>query len=103
MELHARKRVEITVEKRLMQTVVDLLDRDPEITGYTVLRTLGGRGHTGDRLPQPFSDVLDTVVVVTIVKAAVADRLVEALAPLIEEIVGIVAVSDVQVMRAGHF
>lgn len=103
MELHARKRLEITVEKRRLQTVVDILDADGEVTGYTVLRTLGGRGHTGERLPQPFSDVLDTVVVVAIVKAEVAERLVEALAPLIEEIVGIVSVSDVQVMRAGHF
>ena len=103
MELHARKRLEITVEKRRLQTVVDILDADGEVTGYTVLRTLGGRGHTGERLPQPYSDVLDTVVVVAIVKAEVAERLVEALAPLIEEIVGIVSVSDVQVMRAGHF
>lgn len=103
MELHARKRLEITVEKRRLQTVVDILDADGEVTGYTVLRTLGGRGHTGDRMPQPYSDVLDTVVVVAIVKAEVAERLVETLAPLIEEIVGIVAISDVQVMRAGHF
>jgi PII-like signaling protein len=103
MELHARKRLEITVEKRRLQTVVDILDADGEVTGYTVLRTLGGRGHTGDRMPQPYSDVLDTVVVVAIVKAEVAARLVETLAPLIEEIVGIVAISDVQVMRAGHF
>jgi nitrogen regulatory protein PII len=103
MALHARKKLEITVEKRRLQTVVDLLDQDGEVTGYTVLRTLGGRGHTGERLPQPYSDVLATVVVVAIVKAEVAERLVEALAPLIEEIVGIVSVSDVQVMRAGHF
>ena len=103
MELHARKRLEITVEKRRLQTVVDILDADGEVTGYTVLRTLGGRGHTGERLPQPYSDVLDTVVVVAIVKAEVAGRVVERLAPLLEEIVGIVAVSDVQVMRAGHF
>jgi PII-like signaling protein len=103
MELHARKRLDITVEKRRLQTVVDILDADGEVTGYTVLRTLGGRGHTGDRMPQPYSDVLDTVVVVAIVKAEVAARLVETLAPLIEEIVGIVAISDVQVMRAGHF
>ena len=103
MALHARKKLEIMVEKRRLQTVVDLLDQDGEVTGYTILRTLGGRGHTGERLPQPYSDVLDTVVVVTIVKAEVAERLVAALAPLIEEIVGIVAVSDVQVMRPGHF
>jgi hypothetical protein len=77
MELHARKRLEITVEKRRLQTVVDILDADGEVTGYTVLRTLGGRGHTGERLPQPYSDVLDTVVVVAIVKAEVAERLVE--------------------------
>jgi hypothetical protein len=103
MEMHARKRLEITVEKRRLQTVVDLLDADGEVTGYTVLPSLGGRGHTGTRLPQPYSDVLDTVIVVAIVKEAVADRLVEQLAPLIDRIVGIVAVSDVQVMRAGHF
>ena len=102
MEMHARKRLEITVEKRRLQTVVDLLDADGEVTGYTVLPSLGGRGHTGTRLPQPYSDVLDTVIVVAIVKEAVADRLVEQLAPLIDRIVGIVAVSDVQVIRAGH-
>ena len=103
MEMHRRKRVEITVEKRRLQTVIDLLDQDGEITGYTVLRSLGGRGHTGARAPQPYSDVLDTVVVVTIVKEAVAHRLLENLAPLIDEIIGIVAVGDVEVMRAGHF
>lgn len=103
MEMHHRKRLEITVEKRRLQTVLDLLDADGEVTGYTILPSLGGRGHTGARMPQPYSDVLDTVVVVAIVKEAVAARLVERLAPLIDEIVGIVALSDVQVMRAGHF
>jgi len=103
MTLHARKKLEITVEKRRLQAVVDLLDQDGEVTGYTILRTLGGRGHTGERIPQPYSDVLDTMVVVTIVKAEVAERLVATLVPLIEEIVGIVAVSDVQVIRPGHF
>ena len=103
MEMHQRKRLEITVEKRRLQTVIDLLDKDGEVTGYTVLPSLGGRGHTGARAPQPYSDVLDTVVVIAIVKEAVASRLVEKLAPLIDQIVGIVALSDVQVMRGGHF
>lgn len=103
MALHARKKLEITIEKRRLQTLVDLLDADGEVTGYTILRTLGGRGHTGERLPQPYSDVLDTVVVVTIVKEEVAERLLTALTPLLEEVVGIVVVSDVQVMRPGHF
>ena len=103
MEMHQRKRLEITVEKRRLQTVIDLLDKDGEVTGYTVLPSLGGRGHTGARAPQPYSDVLDTVIVIAIVKEAVASRLVEKLAPLIDQIVGIVALSDVQVMRGGHF
>ena len=80
-----------------------LVDGDPEVSGYTMLPTLGGRGHSGTRSPQPYSDVLDTVCIVAIVKAAVADRLVEKLAPLIDEIVAIIAVSDVQVIRSGHF
>lgn len=103
MQLHERKRLEIIVEKRRLAAVVEILDRDGEVTGYTVLPCLGGRGHTGDRVPQPFSDVLDNVLVLTIVKSAVADRLVDALAPLLDEIVGIVSVSDCRVMRAGHF
>jgi hypothetical protein len=103
MVLHARKKLEITVEKRRLQTVLDMLDQDGGVKGYTLLPTMGGRGHTGERLPQPYSDVLDTILVVTIVKDDVAERLVATLAPLIEEIVGIVAVSDVEVIRPGHF
>lgn len=103
MEMHQRKRLEITIEKRRLQTLIDLLDKDGEVTGYTVLPSLGGRGHTGARAPQPYSDVLDTVVLVAIVKEAVAERLLDKLTPLIDQIVGIVAVSDVMVMRAGHF
>ena len=103
MQLHARKRLEIVVEKLRSQAVIEILDGDPEVSGYTMLPTLGGRGHSGTRSPQPYSDVLDTVCIVAIVKAAVADRLVEKLAPLIDEIVAIIAVSDVQVIRSGHF
>lgn len=103
MEMHQRKRLEITIEKRRLQTLIDLLDKDGEVTGYTVLPSLGGRGHTGARAPQPYSDVLDTVVLVAIVKEAVAERLLDKLTPLIDQIVGIIAVSDVKVMRAGHF
>jgi len=103
MQLHARKRLEIIVEKRRLATVLDILDNDGEVTGYTILPCLGGRGHTGSRMPQPFSDVLDNVLVLAILKAEVAGRVVEQLAPLIDEIVAIVALSDVEVMRAGHF
>lgn len=103
MQLHARKRLEIVVEKRRLQTVLDILDADAEVTGYTILPCLGGRGHTGSRMPQPFSDVLDNVLVLAILKEDVAIRVIEALSPLIDEIVAIVALSDVQVMRAGHF
>jgi hypothetical protein len=76
MVMRARKRLEIIVEKRQLQTVLDVLDIDCEVTGYTVLPSLGGGGHIGAHLHHPCRDVLDTIVV---------------------------AVSDVQVMRAAHF
>lgn len=101
MEMHARMRLEITVEKRRLLTVLDLLDAEGDVTGCTAPLSLGGRGHTGAHLPQPYSDRARH-------RRGRRDRqagghLVETRAPLIDRIVGIVAISDVQVMRAAHF
>gem|GEM_PF-6395229 len=46
---HERKRLEVVVEKRRAPAVLELLDREPGITGWAMLPCLGGRGHTGSR------------------------------------------------------
>lgn len=103
MRTFARKRLEIVVEKRRAQAVLELLDRDPEITGWTMLPCLGGRGHTGTRLPEGATDALDTVVILVVTSEAVARRTMAAVLDLLAEHVGIVSISDVEIARATHF
>lgn len=103
MRTFARKRLEIVVEKRRAQAVLKLLDRDPEITGWTMLPCLGGRGHTGTRLPEGATDALDTVMILVVTSEEVARRTMAAVLDLLAEHVGIVSMSDVEVARAAHF
>lgn len=103
MEMHRRKRLEIVVEKIFERHVTDLLDRQQGVTGYTVLPCLGGRGHAGLRAPDAITDVLDNILIVVITREAVARSLLEGLMELLEDRVGIVALSDVEVVRAAHF
>ncbi len=103
MQTHRRKRLEIVVEKKRAAAVLDLLDRDPEVTGWTMLPCLGGRGHTGTRLPEGATDALDTVVILVVTSEAVAQRVMAAVLELLAEHVGIVLLSDVEVARPAHF
>ncbi len=103
MQTHRRKRLEIVVEKRRAPAVLELLDRDPEVTGWTMLPCLGGRGHTGTRLPEGATDALDTVMILVVTSETVARRTMAAVLELLAEHVGIVLVSDVEVARPAHF
>ncbi len=101
--MHKRKRLEIVVEKRRAPAVLELLDRDPEVTGWTMLPCLGGRGHTGTRLPEGATDALDTVLILVVTSEAVARRLAGAILELLAEHVGIVLLGEVEVLRPAHF
>jgi PII-like signaling protein len=103
MELHRRKRVEIVVEKQLVRQVTAALRRRHEISGFTMLPCLGGAGHHGQRAPDAITDVLDNVVIVVITREEVVQPLLDELMRLLEDRIGIVAVSDVEVVRPGHF
>ena len=103
METHRRKRLEIVVEKGFLRHVTGLLRGRPEITGFTVLPCLGGLGHHGLREPDAITDVLDNVVLVAIMREEVARPLLDELMELLRDRVGIICLSDVEVMRAAHF
>jgi PII-like signaling protein len=103
MQTHPRKRLEIVLERGLLGPVRGLLDGTPGVTGYTLLPCLGGTGHTGERLPDPMSGAMDTVVVVVVTREETARQLLPPLMRLLEDGIGIVTVADVEVVRAGHF
>ncbi len=103
METHRRKRLEIVVEKRRAPAILEYLDQEPAITGWTMLPCIGGRGHTGTRLPEGATDVLDTVLILVVTSEEVARRTMAAVLELLEEFVGVVLMSDVEVARPSHF
>lgn len=103
MQTHRRKRLEIIVEKTFVRRITALLGAHEGVTGFTVLPCLGGQGHQGRREPDAITDVLDNVMIVVITKEEVANPLLDALMPLLEDGVGIVYLSDVEVVRAAHF
>lgn len=103
IETHPKKRVEIMIEAPALIRVTDALDQ-AEATGYTVLPALAGRGNGGNwQRDDAFGDSGRIVCVVCITDAQRMPSILEALKPLVERHIGIVSVSDVQVIRAGHF
>ena len=103
MEMHAKKRIEIVVEAPLLSRLLALMD-DNNVSGYTVLPALAGRGHHGSWSREGLAtDAGRMVVVVAIVDADAVSNLLDAVYPLISRHIAIVTVSDVQVIRGERF
>lgn len=103
MQTHARKRVEIIVEKRRAARIVEIARATPGVSGWTILPVLEGAGHTGLRQPAGVTDALENVLILVVTGAETADRLVAAVMEALADHVGIALVSDVEVIRPGHF
>ena len=99
---HRRRKVEIIVEQTLAPSVLRLID-GCGAKGYTVFPTAGGRGNTGGRGSIHVTGVFDTVMIVAVCEAAVADRILAKAPAIVGPGVGVVWVSDVDVLRAEHF
>ena len=67
------------------------------------LGLLAGVVRSDLQIPDAITDVLDNVLIVVITREELAPPLLEQLMTLLEDRVGIVSVSDVEVFRAGHF
>lgn len=103
MQTHKAKRVaiiiEAPVEKRLRRAI-----EDAGITGYTILPVLGGSGRSGawSREGQ-VSRAAGMVQVVIILRPEKLDTLLEAAFTVVERHIGVVAISDCEVLRAERF
>jgi len=100
--MHARKRIEIVVERVRAEEVTALLDR-LGATGWTLLPVLAGRGRQGVRQGGDLAGVMDNVVVVCIASEAVVERVVAAREELLGARPAIVSITDCLVLRAEHF
>jgi nitrogen regulatory protein PII len=103
MQTHPAKRVAIIIEapmeRRLRQTL-----ESAEVTGYTILPVLGGSGQSGQWSREgQVGRAGGMIQVICIVRPERLERLLESLFAVVERHIGIVTVSDCQVLRAERF
>lgn len=103
MQTHRAKRVEITIEQVMQSRLTDAL-RASGVTGYTILPVLGGSGRSGEwsRSGQ-VSRAEGMVQVVCIIRPDRLDGLLEAAFAVVERHIGVVCVTDCEILRAERF
>jgi PII-like signaling protein len=102
MDLIARKKLEITVEAAIQRRVEDLLVKHG-VKGHTVLHGAGGRGEGGTWREDLLTRAQQKVLIYAITTDAAAEKVLEELKTLFATWPGIVALSEVSVMRADRF
>ncbi|MEM1074916.1 MAG: transcriptional regulator [Pseudomonadota bacterium] len=103
MKTHKAKRVEITIEAIMQSRLTDAL-RSAEVTGYTVLPVLGGSGRSGDWVRSgEIGRASGMVQVVCIIRPDRVNALLEAAFAVVQKHIGVVSVSDCDVLRAERF
>lgn len=103
MKTYPKKRIDIMVEAPLMRRMLTLLDENG-VTGYTVLQAHAGRGQDGSWHRDGMVGRAGAVVqIFCIVDESRVDAVLEAVFKLVSRQIGIVTLSDVQVIRPEHF
>ena len=103
MQTHAAKRVVITIESIMQKRLTDRLE-EAGVTGYSILPVLGGSGRSGawSRDGQ-ISRASGMVQVVCIIRPERLDGLLEAAFEVVDKYIGVVTITDVEVLRAERF
>ncbi|MEM0987665.1 MAG: transcriptional regulator [Pseudomonadota bacterium] len=103
MQTHPAKRVEIIIESPMERRLRAALE-EADITGYTVLPVLGGSGRSGGWSREgQIGRAGGMVAVVCIVRADRVDGLLDAAFAVLERHIGVVSVTDCEVLRAERF
>ena len=103
METHHAKRVTIIIEAPMRRRLEEAIDASG-VTGYTVIPVLGGKGLSGrwDSEGQVGS-YGDMVQFICIIRPERLETLLDTAYGLVEKYMGIVTVSDCEVLRAERF
>lgn len=103
MQTHQAKRVAIIIEAVMESRLTDALT-EAGVTGYTVLPVLGGSGRSGawNRAGQ-IGRASGMVQVVCVIRPERLDALLEGAFSVVDRHIGIVSISDCEVVRAERF
>ena len=103
MEMHNAKRVEIIIEAPLEGRLADALDA-ADVPGYTVLPVRGGSGQSGRWTREgQVSPGRGMVAVVVLLRPERVEAVIDAAFEVLEPHIGIISVSDAQVVRPERF
>ncbi len=103
MQTHQAKRVAIIIEQVMESRLTDAL-ANAGVSGWTVLPVLGGSGRSGEWSREgQVSRGTGMVQVVCIIRPERMDALLEAAFGVVERHIGVVTVSDCEVLRAERF
>ena len=103
MQTHPAKRVEIIIEAVMERRLTEALVR-ADVTGFTVLPVLGGSGRSGtwSRAGQ-IGRAQGMVAVICLIRPERLDALLEAAFAVVKPHIGVVSVTDCEVLRAERF
>lgn len=103
MKTHPKKEIRIICESPLVGRMRAHLDRAP-ITGYTMLPAIGGKGSEGAWSREGLvGDAGQMVIFLVVLDAGELEAVLEDLYGVISNQMGIITVSDVEVVRPERF
>ena len=103
MNTHNAKKVEITIEKVMERRLTDAF-RKAGVTGWSVLPVLGGSGRSGEWSREgQISRGTGLVQVICIIKPEKLDTLLDAAFNVVERHIGVVCITDCEVLRVERF
>lgn len=103
MKLHPAKRVAIVIEAPMLRRLTEALET-AGVTGYSVLPVLGGSGRSGPwSSDHSFGTVGTLVQVICILSKDKLEEMVEHTFPVVERHIGIITVTDCEVLRPERF
>lgn len=103
METTTKKRLEIVIEAPVLERLTRKLDK-LNLSGYTVMPAVSGRGRNGSWSRKgEISDSQRMFVLFAILDDAALPKVLDEVYAMVSSQIGIVSVSDVEVIRAEHF
>lgn len=102
MQTHKAKRVEIIIEAPMERRLTEALLK-AGVTGFTVLPVMGGSGRSGHWTREGQVGRSGMVAVICLIRPERLDALLEAAFTVVDRHIGVVSITEAEVLRAERF
>lgn len=102
MQTHKAKRVEIIIEAPMERRLTEALTRSG-VSGFTILPVLGGSGRSGMWSRDGQVGRAGMVAVICLIRPERLDALLDAAFAVVERHIGVVSITEAEVLRAERF